>query len=430
MVQKDPWELLDEHDGSAKENKVVTGKCYKKPSDRLLTSLDQLPDLDQITPLTDEARWQMDASGAASLSVGGHPVEALFKAMGVMHSQTARCEAQRLGFSGIWLEGEDLLADAMRKRATQRRQRAAQERLEIKARARVGVGNGGSAGGPGGPGGSLGGLGKNRSGDAGSESSDTEEEQDPKFATPGKGTSMIDPNTIRKDMEEEKSQGLTEADLKMVEQRKEVARLEGAIEAAQRKYETTIREYLERTNRTLMDHSAKRMPELYANVRAWQDMLEPVLKEQHKRPDFDIFNYGQNMLVAMGPEGGTPVPFSLLCEGLPRWEICRRFLTILVLTNHGNTDIVVHRDEDKLNGFSLQLINAKKDLPSLQDDPDEEKKKSKDGKGKKGAKPLAEIADQQTQDPLPIDTDNVTLPEKVVVQGQRQRKKARVGKEN
>jgi len=435
IAQKDPWELLDEHDGSHKESKVVTGKCFKKPGDRLLVSLQDLPDPDQIPPLTDEARWHSDASGVASMSVGGHPVEALFKAMRVVHSNTARCEAQRLGFSGIWLEGEDLLADAMRKRARQRAQRAAQERLEIKARARVGVGGGGSAGGL---------LGKNGAGDAGSESSDTEEEQDPKLTTPmntpGKDLSRLSIDTMGKTPgkegdeeekeEEQKNQVVTEADLKMVEQRKEVARLEGAIEAAQRKYEATIREYLERTNRALMDHSLKRMPELYANVRAWQDMLEPVLKEQHKRPDFDIFNYGQDMLVAMGPEGGTPVPFSVLCEGLPRWEVCRRFLTILVLTNHGNTDIVVYRDEEKLNGFSLQLINAKKDLPSLQDDPDEDKKKQKDGKGKKGSKPLAEIADQKTQETLPIAADDVAVPDKAATQGQRQRKKARVGKEN
>merc|ERR1719235_2873073 len=173
-----------------------------------------------------------------------------------------------------------------------------------------------------------------------------------------------------------------EIDPKIVEQRKEVARLEAEIESAQRKYEATIREHLERNNRLVIDNNMKRMPELYANVRAWQDMLEPVLKEQHKRPDFDIFNYGQDMLISMGPEGGKPVPFSLLCQGVPRWEVCRRFLTILVLTNHGNTDIVVHCDQDRMNNFALQLINAKKDLPSLQDDPEEDKKKAaKDTKG-------------------------------------------------
>jgi len=286
---------------------------------------------------------------------------------------------------------------------------------------------------------SLGGPGKHGAGDAGSESSDTEEEQDPKFGTPGKetpgrmsfaGTPAKTPGA-QEENEEEKNKGPTEVDLRMVEQRKEVARLEGAIQAAQCKYEATIREYLERTNRTLMDNNLKNMPELYANVRKWQDMLEPVLKEQHKRPDFDIFNYGQSMLVAMGPEGGTPVPFSVLCQGLPRWEVCRRFLTMLVLTNHGNTDIVVHKEQDRLNSFALQLINAKKDLPSLQDDPDEDKKKLKDAKSnKKGSKPLAEIADQTSQEPLPIAADDGAVPDKVAVQGQRQRKKARVGKEN
>merc|ERR1719265_382200 len=253
-----------------------------------------------------------------------------------------------------------------------------------------------------------------------------------RVSTPG-CTPAKTPGMQNKEEEEEQGKkGITEDDLRLVEQRKEVARLEGAIQAAQGKYEATIREYLERSNRALLDHNLKRMPELYANVRAWQDMLEPVLKEQHKRPDFDIFNYGQDMLISMGPEGGTPVPFSALCQGVPRWEVCRRFLTILVLTNHGNTDIVVHCDQDRLNSFALQLINAKKDLPSLQDDPDEDKKASKETKGKKGAKPLAEIPDQKNDEPLPIATEDVSLPVKTPdTTSQRQRKKARVsGKEN
>jgi condensin-2 complex subunit H2 len=43
MEQKDPWELLDEHDASAKEGKVLTGKCFKKPRDTLLAGLHELP---------------------------------------------------------------------------------------------------------------------------------------------------------------------------------------------------------------------------------------------------------------------------------------------------------------------------------------------------------------------------------------------------
>merc|ERR1719235_3053331 len=193
-----------------------------------------------------------------------------------------------------------------------------------------------------------------------------------------------------------------EIDPKIVEQRKEVARLEAEIESAQRKYEATIREHLEKNNRLVMDHNLKRMPELYANVRAWQDMLEPVLKEQHGRPNFDIFRYGQDILAGMGPEGGEPVLFADLVAGAPRWEICRRFLTCLVLTNHGNTDIVVNSEEDRFNSFSVRLINAQKELPSLEDDPDEAKKQ-KAKKGKKGGKPLAdqsqEVLADQPQEP-------------------------------
>merc|ERR1719265_970580 len=91
-------------------------------------------------------------------------------------------------------------------------------------------------------GGSLGQTGKK---EYDSESSATEDEQDPKTPrvsmTPGRVstpgcTPAKTPGMQNKEEEEEEKKGFTEADLRLVEQRKEVARLEGAIQAAQCKY--------------------------------------------------------------------------------------------------------------------------------------------------------------------------------------------------
>merc|ERR1719199_1709132 len=108
-------------------------------------------------------------------------------------------------------------------------------------------------------------------------------------------------------------------------------------------------------------------------------MLDPVLKEQNSRPEFDFHSYGMNMLADMdaaAQTGKKVTSFREIAQGQPRWEVCRRFLTTLVLTNHGNIDIVAGSEEERMNRFGLKLLNAKKELPSLHDDPDAAKAKN------------------------------------------------------
>merc|ERR1719162_1011473 len=62
------------------------------------------------------------------------------------------------------------------------------------------------------------------------------------------------------------------------------------------------------------------------------------------------------------PEGyelwGEAIPFSQLVQGQPRWEVCRHFLTCLLLTNQGNTDIVFDGEEERMNSFGVKLLKA------------------------------------------------------------------------
>merc|ERR1712203_1186223 len=110
-----------------------------------------------------------------------------------------------------------------------------------------------------------------------------------------------------------------------------------------------------------------------ANVRKWQDQLEPVLKEFASRPVFDIHTYSEKFLAKLTSlhkdEGEEQeeriIPFANLVTGQPRWEVCRRFLTCLILTNQGNTDILFENEEERLNKFSVKLIDAEKKQISL-----------------------------------------------------------------
>merc|ERR1740120_612816 len=95
-------------------------------------------------------------------------------------------------------------------------------------------------------------------------------------------------------------QGLDGEKLKQdEEQRKEVAMLENMIQDAQAKYESTIRQHLQLMQSGSTDADSRKFPELYANVRKWQEQLEPVLKEFSKRPEFDIEMYSTKLLAGM-----------------------------------------------------------------------------------------------------------------------------------
>ena len=112
-----------------------------------------------------------------------------------------------------------------------------------------------------------------------------------------------------------------------------------------------------------------KIPELYASIRKWQDNLEPLLEEQTSRPIFDLDDYLvsiidklkssaedndssasaiSDFLKSVGAdEGGDESPrnagaissFEELVKGEPKWNVCRLFLSTLILTNNGNVEI-------------------------------------------------------------------------------------------
>mmetsp|Transcript_108773 Transcript_108773/g.307655 ORF Transcript_108773/g.307655 Transcript_108773/m.307655 type:complete len:653 (-) Transcript_108773:129-2087(-) len=365
----DPWALLDEHETVGQDLPLEVGKTTKRiNAKKLLVNAEGLPDVGSAEEFSDEALWSGNAAAImAPMLTAGNPVESLFLAVAGHLKSGGQYETQRVGFSAAWFEFEDLFAAAM----GQRRQ------LKSLVRAHKGVPAAPDDGGASEDEGPCDGGGKNDI-----------------AATPQKLTDVDVPKTpgtiLKMPME------VSEESRRREEQRKEVAMLENMIEDAQHKYESTVRQHLQAMQKDSVDTDNRKFPQLYANVRKWQDQLEPVLKTFESRPDFNIDEYGTKFLskvTDMQKRGGegpdSVIPFPRLVRGQPRWEVCRRFLTCLILTNQGNTDIVFKSEEERLNKFGIKLISAEKRKYTLDEDEAGAEAAGGAGKTKKARKTKA-----------------------------------------
>merc|ERR1719162_733799 len=304
-----------------------------------------LPDPLSAEPLQDSLLWGGDATaGIAAMATAGDPVESLFLTVAGQLKPGGRYETQRAHFSPAWLEFEDLFSAAhskwrQLKTASKAPQKKGAEEEEEETPGR-----------------------KKKSQDSDNEESDDENPAvgtPAKFVpgTPGKTPAGATPN---------KQLAISDA---QEENRKEVAKLESMIADAQQQYEATVRHHLQKMQKDSLDGDSKKFPQLYANVRRWQDQLEPVLREFESRPDFHIHEYSLHIIDKLVKEeeaGHSPILFEKLVEGVPRYEVCRRFLTTLFLTNQGNLDIHFESEAERINGFGVSVLKADKEWISFE----------------------------------------------------------------
>lgn len=365
----DPWALQDEHETIGQDAPLEVGKTSKRvvAAKKLLMNAEGLPDPLSQEPLQDGQLWGNDATaGVAAMATAGDPVESLFLTVAGQLKPGGRYETQRAHFSPAWLEFEDLFSAAHSKWR--------QLRIATKAPERKGAEEEEEET-----------PGRKKAQDSENEESDDE---NPAVGTPAKfvpGTPAKTPAGATP------SKQLAISD-EQEENRKEVARLESMIADAQQQYEATVRHHLQKMQKDSLDGDSKKFPQLYANVRRWQDQLEPVLREFESRPDFHIHEYSLHIIDKLVKEkeaGHSPILFEKLVEGVPRYEVCRRFLTTLFLTNQGNLDIHFESEAERINGFGVSVLKADKEWISFDEEAapvqDGETVSKKSGRAKKDA---------------------------------------------
>lgn len=101
---------------------------------------------------------------------------------------------------------------------------------------------------------------------------------------------------------------------------------------------------------------------LIARIADWHNRLEPILEAQESRRGFDIQECATELLEEMErPEvvskDARSVTFATLVKGREPWEICRYFLSSLLLINCGNVEVTSRRPLE----FSIQTTEKRFD---------------------------------------------------------------------
>lgn len=121
--------------------------------------------------------------------------------------------------------------------------------------------------------------------------------------------------------------------------------------------------------------------QLTKRVGAWQTGLGPILEEQEKRPEFDIHTMGREILQkvedglstrkrGVGGEKKLDAPsnagdksnivgFRQLSKDKEEYEVCRLFLSTLMLCNCGNVLVHDGNDVGSTESLQLELLNSK-----------------------------------------------------------------------
>lgn len=112
---------------------------------------------------------------------------------------------------------------------------------------------------------------------------------------------------------------------------------------------------------------------LTRRVDAWQERLAPILQDEETRPEFDMTIYGRKVIssleneIAQRRKGHNDenemipvmVDFGTVTHDCPRYEVCRRFLSSLSLSNAGNVEL----GRASLNHLEMKLLHSNLDLP-------------------------------------------------------------------
>lgn len=150
---------------------------------------------------------------------------------------------------------------------------------------------------------------------------------------------------------------------------------------SQATFEDLCRAHLRRFNESAKVYAAE--TKLTKRVGVWQAGLAPLLDEQEKRPEFDIHSYGRKILekisnkveqnqsvrkrISTGEKKleSTSIEFStIVAEDVEDYEVCRLFLSTLMLCNCGNV-AVCHGEDSSMGSLSIELLNSSFETPTF-----------------------------------------------------------------
>jgi len=114
---------------------------------------------------------------------------------------------------------------------------------------------------------------------------------------------------------------------------------------------------------------ASKSTEVAKRVAEWHESLQPILAKSEERSKFDVQVYGSKILDLFPKDEEFPVrKFQDIVKGQPKEEICRYFLSSLMLANTYNVEIVRTNSEDlSKDCMELKLLSRVRHHEELDD---------------------------------------------------------------
>ncbi|XP_060068289.1 condensin-2 complex subunit H2-like [Ylistrum balloti] len=129
-------------------------------------------------------------------------------------------------------------------------------------------------------------------------------------------------------------------------------------------YEELVRQHVEQYMASAQEYA--QITELSQRVAEWEDKVIPKLEEEETHEPFDINKYGTKVLDNLTND--KIVPFKCVAAGKPSFEICRLFLSTLMLANTENVRIVQKGSlEEGIDKFELKLLSTTRMFEQLEE---------------------------------------------------------------
>ena len=120
-------------------------------------------------------------------------------------------------------------------------------------------------------------------------------------------------------------------------------------------YENLVRQHVMKYTSEAKNHY--HVSELRTRVIEWENKITPVLEEEEKCAPFDVQHYSNKFMDKLSTYPDETTNIKCIMSGETKGEVCRLFLTSLMLTNSGNIDLQGDSEDAKCTLLTTKLFS-------------------------------------------------------------------------
>jgi len=125
--------------------------------------------------------------------------------------------------------------------------------------------------------------------------------------------------------------------------------------SVQLSYEDLVKQHVDKFTLSAKEHF--KISELRERVLAWESVINPILEKEEDVAPYDVHKYSNTIITRLSECENTEAHFTQLVKGESREEICRLFLTSLMLTNSGNIELTALDKDSNCRLVNTQLFS-------------------------------------------------------------------------